>query len=304
MDKPLVSIIIPVYNAEKTLTRCLESILRQEYRKIEVILVNDGSQDSSLLICNQFAANDSRVLVFNQQNSGVSESRNTGIARASGKYLQFVDSDDWISDDATKVLVERAETTGSDMVIAHFYRVVNECMAVKGNIKTDIVLNKKEFITCMMKEPANFYYGVMWNKLYRRDLVSAHKITCCTELNWCEDFLFNLDYIRYAESFAAINSPIYYYVKTKNSLVNRNKLNGIIRMKLKLFNSYKELFESTALYDKHRNQVRKFFVAYAKDNSLRAPFPNKDKGRQTIFDTRGEILKVGNRLRGVHSSDR
>lgn len=121
----------------------------------------------------------------------------------------------------------------------------------------------------MMKAPANFYYGVMWNKLYRADIIKAHRITCCTDLNWCEDFLFNLDYIRYSESFASLNIPIYYYVKTKNSLVEKQcTLKNIISMKIKLFESYKELFESTELYEQNRAQIRKFFIAYAKDGGL------------------------------------
>jgi glycosyltransferase involved in cell wall biosynthesis len=269
MDSPLVSVIVPVYNAEKTLDRCIGSILLQKYRNIELILVNDGSTDASLSICKGWSEKDSRVIVVDKQNTGVSESRNIGMAKASGKYLQFVDSDDWVTENSTGDLVNRAEQTQCDIVIAKFYRVVNRMKEEKGNIKADIILNRKEFLTIMMKEPANFYYGVMWNKLYRRDIITAHRLRCCTDLNWCEDFLFNLDYIRYAETFACLNTPVYYYVKTKNSLVSREcTLNNIIRMKLKLFNTYRELYESMELYDEHRAQVRKFFIAYAKDSNV------------------------------------
>lgn len=278
MGSPLVSIIVPVYNAEKTLDRCIGSILLQEYRNIELILINDGSTDTSLSICRHWSEKDSRVIVIEKQNTGVSESRNIGIAKAAGEYLQFVDSDDWISENSTGTMVRRAEQTQSDLVIARFYRVVNGIMAEKGDIKSDIVLSKKEFMTIMMKAPANFYYGVMWNKLYRRDIISAHRIRCCTEISWCEDFLFNLDYIRYAETFACLNAPVYYYVKTKNSLVSREStLNSVIRMKLKLFNSYRDLYESMEMYEEHRAQVRKFFIAFAKDNNVGYFFPHKEK---------------------------
>ena len=278
MGSPLVSIIVPVYNAEKTLDRCIRSILLQEYRNIELILVNDGSTDRSLPICRYWSEKDSRVTVVEKHNSGVSESRNIGMETASGEYLQFVDSDDWISENSTGAMVRRAEETQSDLVIAKFYRVVNGIQEEKGNIKADIVLNKKEFMTIMMKEPANYYYGVMWNKLYRRDILSAHRIRCCTDLSWCEDFLFNLDYMRYAETFACLNVPVYYYVKTKNSLVSREgSLNNVIRMKLKLFGIYRDLFERMELYDKHRAQVRKFFIAYAKDSNVGYFFAHRDK---------------------------
>jgi len=269
MTLPLVSIIVPVYNSEKTLVRCINSILKQQYKNTEIILVNDGSTDNSLSICQEYAKMDSRIVVIDKPNTGVSDTRNTGISHASGKYLQFVDSDDWISENATKVLVDKINETNCDMVIAGFYRVINGRKSEKSNISTNKVMDKKEFISHMMEAPANFYYGVMWNKLYRADIIRAHRINCCTDLDWCEDFLFNLDYIRYAETFASLSTPIYYYVKTKNSLVERQcTFKNIISMKIKLFESYKELFESTELYEENRAQVRKFFIAYAKDGGL------------------------------------
>lgn len=269
MALPKVSIIVPVYNSEKTLARCINSILKQKYQTTEIILVNDGSTDNSLTICEEYARKDPRVIVIDKKNTGVSDTRNTGISYASGEYIQFVDSDDWITENATGVLVDRMQQANCDMVISSFYRVVNGKTAEKGHIQTDIVMDKKEFISHMMEAPANFYYGVMWNKLYRSDIIRAHRITCCTDLDWCEDFLFNLDYIRYSETFASLNTPIYYYVKTKNSLVERQcNLKNVIGMKMKLFESYKELFESTELYEENRAQVRKFFIAYAKDGGL------------------------------------
>ncbi|HEY8421026.1 MAG TPA: glycosyltransferase family 2 protein [Thermoclostridium sp.] len=269
MAQPLVSIIVPVYNSEKTLVRCINSILKQQYQNTEIILVNDGSTDNSLTICREYAKMDSRIIVIDKQNTGVSDTRNTGMSYASGQYFQFVDSDDWISENATKDLVDRMQESNCDLVIAGFYRVINGRKSEKSNITANKVMDKKEFISHMMKAPANFYYGVMWNKLYRADIIKAHGITCCTDLNWCEDFLFNLDYLRYSESFASLSNPVYYYVKTKNSLVEQQcTLKNIINMKIRLFESYKELFESTELYDENRAQIRKFLIAYAKDGCL------------------------------------
>jgi len=269
MELPLVSIIVPVYNSEKTLVRCIISILKQQYKNTEIILVNDGSTDNSLSICREYEKMDSRVKVIDKPNTGVSDTRNIGMAFASGKYFQFVDSDDWIAENATKVLVDRILETNCDMVISGFYRVINGKKSEKAHIPVNKVMSKKEFVSHMMQAPANFYYGVMWNKLYRADIIRAHRISCCTDLDWCEDFLFNLDYMRYAESFASMNVPIYYYVKTKNSLVEKQcTFRNIISMKIRLFESYKELFESTELYEENRAQIRKFFIAYAKDGGL------------------------------------
>lgn len=171
--KPTVSIIVPVYNAEKFLNRCVDSILGQEYRDFELILVDDGSRDMSGSICDAYAKTDERVVVIHKENSGVSDTRNQGIERAKGTYLQFVDSDDWLTPDATKLMVRAAEEHGCDMVISDFYRVVGDMVSRKGDIESDCVIDREEFASFMMENPADYYYGVLWNKLYRRDLVTA-----------------------------------------------------------------------------------------------------------------------------------
>lgn len=103
-----------------------------------------------------------------------------------------MDSDDWLTADATKLMVRAAEETGCDMVIADFYRVVGEMVSQKGDIDADQVIGREAFVGFMMENPADYYYGVLWNKLYRRSLVEAHGIRMDAKLSWCEDFLFNL----------------------------------------------------------------------------------------------------------------
>ena len=103
--EPKVSIIVPVYNAEKSLARCVDSILNQEFRDFELILMDDGSKDRSGEICDGYARADARVVVVHKENTGVSDTRNQAIARARGTFLQFVDSDDWLTPDATKLMV-------------------------------------------------------------------------------------------------------------------------------------------------------------------------------------------------------
>lgn len=207
---PTVSIIIPVYNAEKYLRRCIESILNQEYADFELILSDDGSTDGSGSICDEYAAQDERIRVIHKENSGVSDTRNRAMRLARGTYLQFVDSDDWLTPDATRLLVRTAQEQDCDMVISDFYRVVGERVSHKGDIEEDRVMSREEFASCMMENPADFYYGVLWNKLYRRDLVEEHHLRMDVDISWCEDFMFNLEYIRYAERFYALRTPIYY----------------------------------------------------------------------------------------------
>ena len=208
--RPMVSIIVPIYNAEQYLRRCVDSILNQEYTDYELLLVNDGSTDASGDICEEYGDRDPRVIVIQKENTGVSDSRNRALDRARGKYLQFLDSDDWITPDATRLFVRAAEEYGCDMVISDFYRVVGERLSPKGDIEEEGVLTREEFAAHMMENPADFYYGVLWNKLYRRDIVEEHKLRMDTDISWCEDFMFNLEYIRYAKVFYALHAPIYY----------------------------------------------------------------------------------------------
>ena len=117
---PMVTIIVPIYNAEKTLHRCIDSVLCQEYSDFELLLVNDGSSDSSGDICREYAQKDSRIQLIDKPNTGVSASRNLAISMARGTYLQFLDSDDWITPNATRLLVEAAQKYQCDMVISDF----------------------------------------------------------------------------------------------------------------------------------------------------------------------------------------
>ena len=280
--KPTVSIIVPVYNAEKFLNRCVDSILGQEYRDFELILVDDGSSDMSGSICDAYAKTDERVVVIHKENSGVSDTRNQGIERAKGTYLQFVDSDDWLTPDATKLMVRAAEEHGCDMVISDFYRVVGDMVSRKGDIESDCVIDREEFASFMMENPADYYYGVLWNKLYRRDLVNRFGIRMDAEISWCEDFMFNLEYIRYAASFQALPIPIYYYVKTKGSLANQNlTISNTVKMKLTVFEYYQRFFKTVLdeeEYEKCRLKVYRFLLDAAKDGSVvPLPLPNSRK---------------------------
>lgn len=269
---PTVSIIVPVYNAQDYIRRCVDSILHQEYDDFELLLMDDGSRDSSGEICDEYAARDERVRVFHKENSGVSDTRNQAIRQARGIYLQFADSDDWLTPDATKRMVRAAEDHQCDLVISDFYRVVGERLSQKGDIEEEGVMNLEEFAGHMMENPADFYYGVLWNKLYRRDLVTRHQLCMDDTISWCEDFMFNLEYIRHADRVYALRAPVYYYVKRKGSLVSQGtSITKVIKMKLMVFeyynNFYKHVLDEDD-YEKNRRQVYRFLVDAAGDGSV------------------------------------
>lgn len=290
--EPKVSIIVPVYNAEKGLARCVDSILNQEFRDFELILMDDGSRDRSGEICDGYARADARVVVVHKENTGVSDTRNQAVARARGTFLQFVDSDDWLTADATKLMVRAAEETGCDLVIADFYRVVGEMVSRKGDIDADQVIGREAFVGFMMENPADYYYGVLWNKLYRREIVEAHGIRMDAKISWCEDFLFNLEYVRYATTFYALRTPVYYYVKTKGSLVNQKiSLSRTVEMKLAMFECYNDFFKHVLdeeAYERKRLQVYHFLVDAAKDGFV---FPATIPGTQKLGEERSQALQ-------------
>lgn len=265
---PAVSIIVPVYNAESSLPRCIESILHQTWADFELLLVDDGSTDRSGAICDGYAAGDERIRVFHKENGGVSAARNTALEAARGEYLQFLDSDDWVTPDATSLLLRSAREQNADLVISDFYRVVGDRVSVKGDIEEAEVLSREEYAQHMMENPADFYYGVLWNKLYRRSIVEAHHLRMNEDISWCEDFLFNLEYIRWAKRFYALNVPLYYYVKTKGSLASQISLSKTVRMKLTTFEYYDRLYQEIfdeEEYEKHRLKVYRYLLDAAND---------------------------------------
>nr|WP_318685166.1 glycosyltransferase [uncultured Acetatifactor sp.] len=267
--EPTVSIIVPVYNAEKFIQRCVDSILHQEFTDFELLLINDGSTDLSGSICDEYASLDPRVHVFHKENTGVSDTRNYALDRARGAYLQFADSDDWIAPDATKLFVRAAKKHDCDLVIADFYRVVGKRISHKGDIEEENVLTREAYAAHMMANPADFYYGVLWNKLYRKDIVEKHHLRMDAALSWCEDFLFNLEYILHSKSFYALQAPVYYYVKTEGSLVSQSmSLSKSIKMKLLMFDYYNKFYKhilDEKEYEKNRLQVYSFLVKAATD---------------------------------------
>ena len=272
MEEPLVSIIVPIYNREQTLERCLCSILRQTYKKIEILAVDDGSTDHTEQILEKYQKLDGRIRVFRKENSGVSESRNLGMRMARGEYIQFADSDDWLPKNATESLLEGMRM-GADMVIGDYCRVVGRKIWVKGHIPEEGVMERTQFAGYMMKAPANFYYGAMWNKFYRADIIRQEKLSCPKELDWCEDFRFNLEYLQYVVNVAVIQTPVYYYVKTKGSLVDTKiDMKQIIRTKRIIFEHYKELYQILDMYEENKLKIQGFFLEFARDK-------NKGKGR-------------------------
>ena len=171
-----------------------------------------------------------------------------------------------------------AEESGADLVIAHYNRISPPKPRAEGSQRPERPtrvqtfgflmegpMTKEEFAAGLMQEPASFYYGVMWNKLYRADIVRAHDdVICAEDMDWSEDLYFNLSYIRYAEKFYALSTPIYNYFNTPGSAVHTalNPVN-VVATRATLFAYYKELYEHLGLYEEYKPQIYKYLVAVA-----------------------------------------
>lgn len=217
---PKVSIIVPVYNAGLYLKRCMDSILGQTMREIEVILVDDGSEDDSLQICDEYAGRDGRVRVIKRKKQGVSAARNQGIQIAVGKWIMFVDADDWLEDNAVEILYEKAIEFGCEIVCATSYEHEQEAGVV-------IRLDKEEQGVYAVERNLGLFIGAaigcpmgrinmrtVWGKLYDKSIVSRDCRFPMT-LERGEDNIFNLYAIRYADQIYVLDTPLYHYRKVR-----------------------------------------------------------------------------------------
>ncbi|MBU8586943.1 glycosyltransferase [Priestia megaterium] len=216
---PTVSIIVPVYNVENYLVKCVNSILNQTLDNIEIILINDGSTDSSGEICNDFARIDERVSVIHQKNGGLSDARNTGLDVAKGKFVAFVDSDDYIHKDMYRLLVKTIEESECDIAEAG-YKEVFEDTPYDDKVVYDDKVSKRTYSgksaiasTIMDHDCRNY----VWNKLYKRELWKHSRFPYGKLF---EDVFTTYKIVEKASKVVKIDSVLYYYFQRSNSIVN------------------------------------------------------------------------------------
>ncbi len=283
-----VSIIVPAYNAQNTIGRCLDSILKQTYSDFELLVMDDGSRDDTPRILDEYAASDARIHVTHKANSGVSDTRNQALDLASGEYIQFLDADDWITPDATRLFVRAMEDNPTcDMVIADFYRVVGKNLSQKGDIEEEHLLTREEYADEMMKSPADFYYGVLWNKFFRRSIIEQYQLRMDARLDWAEDFIFNMEYVLHTDHIYALKAPVYYYVKTEGSLVSQGgaSISRTVRMKLNVIeyysSFYKDIYKEGG-YLRRSPVIYSFLLNFARDGGVNPVAPEKRLGQERV----------------------
>lgn len=214
-----VSIVIPVYNVEKYLEQCLENIINQTYKNIEIILVNDGSTDNSEDICKKYLY-DNRVKIINKKNGGLSEARNYGIKSATGEYIAFVDSDDVISKDFIEVMIEEIVKSNADMVCCRYKRFKNLAEINEESIKRDIInVEPREFLKKVLyQNDQTLYLVTAWGKLYKRNIFDNIQYPVGKLF---EDLAIIVDVVRQTKKIVCIDKTMYFYRITNDSITNQ-----------------------------------------------------------------------------------
>lgn len=234
-----LSIIVPVYNVEKYLPKCLESLIKQTLNDIEIICVNDGSMDNSLAILKEFASRDSRIRIIDNQHQGVAKTRNTGIEQSTGEYIGFVDSDDYIDIDFFEKLYNSATKSNSDIAIAsilkhkNFFNIYNakytkEETAITIQDKIKLCEDKKHF----------FFYA--WNKIYHSGFIKKNNIKF-SEGQIYEDVMFAIKALYYSNKIISVYGTKYHYIEHENSLTKYKDKTG--EKEHDLIKAYSELQE-------------------------------------------------------------
>ena len=219
-----ISVIVPIYNSEKYLHRCINSIISQTYKNLEIILVDDGSTDNSGMICDQLATQDERIRVFHKKNGGLSSARNLGIEVASGDYIAFVDSDDWLADDIYEYCIDLAEKNNCDVIDynVEFTNGNGTKKAFGTEIKYDIeIIEGKEILRdYLMKGQTEKAPFTVWRKLYKRHLFETIRFP---EGKINEDIVLNYKILKRCNKIACTNKVGYYYFQSEES-ITRNCL--------------------------------------------------------------------------------
>lgn len=241
-----VSVIVPVYNVEKYLKRCLDSLINQTLSDIDIICINDGSKDSSLQILEQYAQKDSRIVIYNQENSGLSVARNTGLEHASGEYIGFVDSDDWVDLDFYEKLYNSAKNNNADIAVADFIREHSNKKPKRLKLKEEKIYTTSEdkFMICKVHRE-----GCVWNKIYRTEFIKSINLKFVPKMYY-EDRDFTIRSLYFSKKLVTTPNTYYRYFVNPKSIVNKRR---------------------NYIQDEHYILVRQQVLQFIKEHNIKVP---------------------------------
>lgn len=222
-NQTVISIIIPAYNSEDCIKRCLDSLISQSTVGAEIIIVNDGSVDNTESICSEYVKNHDNIHLISIPNSGVSVARNTGLEKAKGKYIAFVDADDYVANDYIDTLLltaERMQSIQSELAIFSYFTCAQ-------TVKINHVNGEIGEFSALCRDLCCQRYNAPWNKLFCAEIIKNHSLCFPRGMKSSEDGIFLMDYIRFVHRALPVDKAVYYYVKNSGGAVSNTRLGYI-----------------------------------------------------------------------------
>lgn len=245
----MISVIVPIYNTEKYLPRCIDSILKQTFTDFELLLIDDGSTDNSGKICDEYAIRDSRIRVFHKKNGGISSARNMGLDNAVGDWITFVDADDWVDENIYSKLHYEALMSNADIVLCDFYLYYNNKNVVLYNtISTDI--GKDDLIRNYILS-----FTVLWNMLVHRSLYDKTYLRIPQNLTVCEDFWLSVQLFYYAKKISSVHIPLYYYNRENANSILNNYNNTTYLSEVEAYLDIVSFFEKKGILNLYHKEI-------------------------------------------------
>jgi len=313
---PFISVILPVYNVEKYLPRCLDSLAAQTFAAFEVIAVNDGTTDGCLQILQEYASKDPRIKVFCKPNGGLSDARNFGLDRVSGQYVAFVDSDDFVHPDYLDTLLRAAQTHNADIACCDYFfcdesgQSWASSLCFGGDKVIDLPACRADYICRYLRREVHrdFAEIMVWNKLFRTAFLREHQLRFApNDEIFAEDLLFELQSLTQANALALADRALYFYTQRADSIMGTYKPDLLARNRA-LFSRAERDLEKAGLLAQVAPAISSYLFRYYPDfikNEVAAGQADKHIGRmladpwlrEKILGTDAAALTRGARLR-------
>ncbi|ARZ63775.1 MULTISPECIES: glycosyltransferase family 2 protein [Bacillus] len=256
-----VSVIVPVYNSEKFISKCLESIIRQTYKNIEILIINDGSSDESETIINVYRKIDHRITYYYQNNSGPSKARNRGILNATGEYVIFLDSDDTVHENYVMYLLNEMINSNSDLVCCGYKDISRYGMLNCSDFNFESSISINSFMKMVCKGTG----GVLWGKIYKREIITKFNLKMDEKIFMCEDLVFVLQYASQCKKFKYVEAYLYNYNRLNQYSISKNISIHYMQNYILVCKRIEEIFKSVELDE---NEIHGIITRRIQDNVL------------------------------------
>lgn len=292
----LVSVIVPIYNAQKYLDKCLESLLEQTLESIEIILVNDGSKDNSLQICKAYCAEHPNIKLIDKKNEGVSVARNTGIEHATGDYIGFVDPDDWVEPTMYENMYTTAINNNCNICMCNYFKDDKIGSSPKLFKFTDEVLTRAEIIEDVVPHMIGiddimprytYIMGSVWRCLYKKEFIAMHGLRFIKGISIMEDLLFSLEALLKSERVCFNHGVYYHYVQNPKSVLHAYNKN-MWKDQVKVHELLEKILEAAEIEEDMRNRLDMRYISMA----LAAMRNEATRGNKAQLKKRVELIKA------------